>query len=126
MPCQPKEFVVSSVLLEHSDIDRIFLLGSYSKYTKNGSCKLTETLAAIHDDPKVQGFISDVIDLTVNPELAIIIVTTEAECGALVITDGNHRAIAHYLQNQTIDGVPAFVCANPCIGQWEFIPEGAK
>jgi len=123
--CPLSEFKAFRVCLERVDADRLYLLSQFAEYTKAQTCKLLDALPETASNPRVATFISR-IDLRSAVKLELVIISVNARRGPLVIIDGNHRAIAHWLTHKCIHGVPAYVCEHPNVNQWPFLPQSAR
>ena len=69
---------------------------------------------------RVADFIRDKVDLPARHDLALLIITSDPHIEPLILTDGNHRAMAHYTMQKSIQDIPAFVCVQPKILGWNF------
>jgi hypothetical protein len=114
--------------LERQDDDRLFLLGlpAFMNQTQGRSCRVQDVIQSASAIPRVASFITAGVDLRLRTGLELVLVATELHCVPLVAIDGNHRAMAQRLTYGGIEGVPAFLCIHPAIGQWEFVPQLAR
>jgi hypothetical protein len=126
--CPTNEFQCYRVQLAKQDEDRVFLLGltEFINLTQGQSCQLRDVVQAASAIPRVVSFIEAGIDLQSRPGLELVVVARELQSAPLVVIDGNHRAIAQFFSQGSVEGVSAFVCVHPAIGQWPFIPPLAR
>jgi hypothetical protein len=126
--CPTAEFCCHRVQLQHSDGDRLFLLGisAFISQTQRDSCRLRDLLPTAASIPNVASFVRDGVDLRSQPCLELVLVGAQLQLGHLVAIDGNHRMMAHYLNHASVEGVPAFVCVHKNITQWSYIPTLAR
>lgn len=124
--CPLHEFKIARCLLETGDIQRLFAVMDFAKYTEQSSCRLAALLPNADADGGVARFMADNVDLRRWLGLELIIVSMNAEHGPLLIIDGNHRAIAHHRLHRTIEGVAAFVCEHPRVNDWNRMPSAAR
>lgn len=122
------EFQLFRVTLVDADLGRLFLLGitEFGVCTAGESWRVPDLLPAAALLPRVAPFVRDKIDLPARPDRALLIVSPDPHTGPLVITDGNHRAMAYYSMHRSVQGVPAFVCVHPKIRGWNFMPPPAR
>lgn len=126
--CPTSEFQLLRVTLDDSDLTRLFLLGitEFAEYTAARSCRVPDLLPEAGQVGRVASFVRDKVDLPARADLALLIVSPDPRAGPLVLTDGNHRVMAHYLTHHNVQGVPAFVCVHPKIRGWNFMPRLAR
>lgn len=122
------EFQLFRATLEDVDLGRLFLLGldEFAVCTGGKSCRMPDLLPVAALLPRVAPFIRDRIDLPARPDRALLIVSPDPHAGPLVLTDGNHRAMAYFSMHKSMQGVPAFVCVHPRIRGWNFLPPLAR
>jgi hypothetical protein len=129
--CPTSEFKCCRVRLEHGDLDRLFVLGDFAKYTKGKSCRLQDVTQDAEKLEKVASFMHGdgrrgSVDLCSATGLELLIVCRELQDAPLIIYDGCHRAIAQYLKYRSMSGVPAYVCVHPAIDLWGYVPPQAR
>lgn len=123
--CPNEDFRILRVLLQDSDLDRLFVLGMYHEVTKDGSCLLKDTLPVALSKDRVASFKRDNIDLRTSSQLAPLMVA-RTEKGPLTLYDGNNRMLWQRLTHGSIEGIAAFVSIHPKINLWKYIPSQAK
>jgi hypothetical protein len=124
--CPANEFLCFRVLLEQSDTDRLFLLGDFAERTTDRTCRIRDVKLCAADLPRVASFVTARVDLRSQAGLELVLVCRELHKAPLIIIDGNHRAIAHYLTQGSMLSVPAYVCVHQAISQWPFVPNRAR
>ena len=114
--------------LERQDEDRLFLLGltEFINQTRGQSGRLRDLLPTASTVQRVASLITAGVDLLSRSGLELVLVAADLQGAPLVAIDGNHRAMAHFLAYNSVEGVPAFVCVHPAIGQWHFVPSLAR
>lgn len=126
--CPTNQFRCYRVQLERQDEDRLFMLGQteFINQTRGQSCRLRDVLPGASATQRVASFIAAGVDLRSRSGLELVLVAAELHGASLVAIDGNHRAMAQYLTHGSAQGVPAFVCVHPAIGEWRFVPPLAR
>ena len=124
--CPTTEFRCYRVRLEQSDENRLFGLTEFINQTRGQSCRLRDVLPGASAIQRVASFITAGINLRSRSGLELVLVTAELHGAPLVAIDGNHRAMAQFLAHGSVEGVPAFVCVHPAIGQWPYVPPLAR
>lgn len=124
--CPTSEFRCLRVLLEQSDTDRLFLLGCFVERTTGRTCRIRDVELDPANSHRVASFVNAGVDLRSRAGLELVLVCRELYDAPLVIIDGNHRAIAHYLTQGSMQSVPAYVCVHQAISQWGFVPNLAR
>jgi hypothetical protein len=116
--------------LDHDDIDRIFLWWQFSKHSRDETSKLTSVLPKTALEPRVQSFILGdpsrnlkPLDLQTAVGFELVLLTTNLPTGPLYLIDGNHRAVAHFLQGRSFMNVAAFVLSEPRLLEWANVPD---
>jgi hypothetical protein len=122
----PTEFLTHRGFLEDSDLDRLFAIPEMGKNTHGNSCLIKDVHVTATSDPRVLQFMAPAIDLRSAANLEVLLFTVDPETWPLVVGDGNHRLMAHFLSHKTIADVPAFVCSHPSVAIWGFSPMGAR
>ena len=120
-----KEFDCYKTVLDQSDLDRLFLLSDFHMMTRTASCKLADVQSGQIPETSMSRISRD-IDLTTLAGCEIEIVSPSMDDGPLVIVDGNHRVVGHFLNRGTIQDVPAFVCIHRNILVWPHVPSTAR
>lgn len=123
--CPLAEFQLLRCVLELDDIERLFVLNDFAKFTA-GSCRLKSVLSDAASNQRVAAFSNGRVDLRKAPNLELLIVSANADDGPLLIIDGNHRAIWQYLAYSSIHAVPAFICVHSRINEWGYMPIAAR
>ena len=126
--CPTHEFRCYRGQLEQQDDDRVFLLGltEFVNHTRCQSCRLQDVVPAASAIQRVASFSIAGIDLRSRAGLELVLVAAELHGAPLIAIDGNHRAIAQFLARGSVEGVSAFVCVHPAIGQWNYVPPLAR
>jgi hypothetical protein len=124
--CPMNEFQCFRVLLEQSDTDRLFLLGQFAGRTTGQTCRIRDVKLSAADLSRVASFTTAGVDLRSHVGLELVLVCRELYDAPLIIIDGNHRAIAHYLAQRRMQSVPAYVCLHRAISQWSYVPSLAR
>ena len=126
--CPTNQLLCYRVQLERPDEDRLFMLGltEFINQTRGQSCRLRDVLPGASAIQRVASFITAGINLRSRSGLELVLVAAELQCAPLVAIDGNHRAMAQFLAHGSVEGVPAFVCVHPAIGQWPYVPPLAR
>lgn len=124
--CPTNEIRCYRVVLEEGDLDRLFVMQDFAAYTSNGSCRLRDVLPSIADIKRVASFTTPSVDLRKRTGLEVILVGSDVDRASLVAIDGNHRIIAQYISQGSVDGVPAFVCVHPAMNRWPYVPPLAR
>ena len=124
--CPLNEFKAFSVKLEEGDIDRVFLLNcGFAAYTEGGTCKLKD----VRPDLLLHDLVRKIIEnacFPVSPDQALLMVSADEKCGPLIVYDANHRAMAQYLTQKSVQDVLAYVCVQGRINEWRFVPPLAR
>ena len=127
------EFNSYRIMLTKADCDRLFLLNcGFVEYTHGRTGKVRDIdrdRLSSDSSARVNSFFGPPsqsektqIDLRSSPHLAIVLVCADAACGPIVITDGNHRAIAQYLIYGGLSDIHAYMCVHPKINRWPYVP----
>jgi hypothetical protein len=127
--CPIAEFQINWVLLDDSELERIFLLGEFGKMTHNKTNRLIDVMDLLPDDTTKridERILSRNLDIRLQRNESLMIVATNIEDGPLTIIDGNHRAMNHFKKHNNIQDVPAYVCVHPNISRWPFVPRLAR
>jgi hypothetical protein len=129
--CPTSEFRCYRVCLDQEDDDLLYVLADFAKYTKSESCRLRDVMQDAELLERVASFKHGHqdranVDLRSATGLDLMIVSTQLEAAPLIIYDGCHRAIAHYLTYRSMTGVPAFVCVHLAIDRWGCVPVQAR
>jgi hypothetical protein len=130
--CPENEFQCYKVTFDDEDIDRMSLVENF-KDVSNKTCKLKEinrsaVLAQKEEDRglRVKRLMDGGdqfergVNLITDQGFEIVLVGRNLCKGSLLIIDGSHRAIAHYLNYGTLQGVSAFICVHNNIAKWGF------
>lgn len=126
--CPLAEIVCMHVTLSEYDLERMFVLPDFRKYTRNHSCRLVDVndatlLVAMERQPAGA---QNELDLTTRNRMELVLVGTDLNQRPLIAVDGNHRLLAHYIRHRSIDGVPAYVGIHPNMYNWPFVPSLAR
>ena len=134
--CPTAEIEAFQVTLEADDWAKIFLIAQFAKFTIGNTCKVHDIdWHRLGDDSKarINSFIEPPansrftpVDLHSSADLALVIVSANAESGSLVVIDGNHRAIAQWHKYGAVSGVHAFLCVHKNINNWAYVPPQAR
>jgi len=129
--CALGNFRILRGILEATDIERLYLLGQFAPYTNGRTCKLRdvrpEAVAPGQiSSERVGSFLQGKVNLALEKNLDVVIVSPEEVAGPLILIDGNHRSVAHFLSHGGIDGIPAFVCVHRSICRWPYVPENLQ
>ncbi len=126
------EFQLVRANFEPDDWQRLYLIEEFTRHTNGKTGRVIDLnfedlsptakarVQSFTDPPSGIGL--SPVDLRMHPQLAIIIVTADIHDRALVIIDGNHRAIAQYRNFGPVAGIPAIVCIHGKIEQWPYAP----
>lgn len=120
------EFETYRATLELGDAPKLFLLSDFGKHTKASTYRLMDVLLSASDNPRVAPFIRDGRDLRAIPDLAVLVISERRDGRPLIIYDGNHRIIAHWLMHGAVQDIPVFFCVHPAIIQWGHVPRLAR
>jgi hypothetical protein len=129
------EFKCFKVILEKSDIDRLYLIGNFANITKD-SLKVSdlvskeEVLCDTHENrgERVKKIMeggaqyNKGLDLLTDKDFELVLVGQNLIDGPLVLMDGSHRIIAHYLNRGDVDRVHAYVCIHSNVKKWGMHP----
>ncbi len=119
--------------LDDSDLERLILYWEFKIHTKNGTCRVADTLpsSAVHD--RIRSFIHGnpergypPADLRSTRDLEPVIVTNDVKSHILYLIDGNHRVIAQRLSGKGFQGVPVYVCVHAKMLAWPYLPPNFK
>ena len=124
--CPMNEIRCYRVMLESSDLDRLFVLQDFATHTPNRTCRLRDVVPSTASLQRVASFATAGVDLRTHAGLELLLVGIGLDGGSLVAIDGNHRMIAHYLTQGSVDGVPAFIGVHPAMNRWPFVPPLAR
>jgi hypothetical protein len=124
--CPLDECALHRVRLEAADRERVFLLPDFRKLTAGHSCRLRDVLKEAGSNPRVAAFSNPKVDLRTATNLELVVVSIATDGSPLIIIDGNHRAIAQYLEYGHLDDVPAYLCIHPHINRWGHVPIAAR
>jgi len=124
--CPISEIRCFHVRLEAQDTERIFLLNDFGERTKDGSCRLIDLDETAGTIEKVRSLMNSAIDLRICSGLEIIAVCSDVERAAIVVADGNHRAIAQYGTYGSLAYIPAYICIHPKMDDWPHVPQKAR
>jgi hypothetical protein len=126
--CPTNQLRCFRVQLERQDEDRLFLLGltEFINQTRDQTCRLRDVFSGASAIQRVASIINAGVDLRSRSGLELVLVATEPHGAPLIAIDGNHRAMAQFLAHGSMEGVLAFVCVHPAIGQWHFVPPLAR
>jgi hypothetical protein len=124
MPIKLGEVKALRATLDANDLARLFLLGigGFDVLTKDRTWRVADLLPTAWTIDRMKSFVGAKMDLRQRPDLAVVIATANAESGPLVLIDGNHRAMAHFLSHRTVEDLPAFVCEHDGFRQWPYVP----
>jgi hypothetical protein len=128
LSCPIHEIRCFHVLLDSDDTQRLFVLPDFRKHTARCSCRLVDAMpsaANVAMERLPPGAIS-LLDLRVHSGLELVLVATDLSVAPLIIVDGNHRALAHYMRFRNLDRVPAYIGVHPNMHQWRFVPRLAR
>lgn len=128
--CPSTEVECYQVILEKGDLERIFILfeSGFNNLTNNNTFRLSDLIPdEAQKKSRVLSFLDDRdFDLCSRPERTIILFGTNLETSSLTAMDGNHRLMAHFINNNNIDGVPAFIYIHRKINKFIFTPPLAR
>ncbi len=114
------------VLLDQVNGGRIFLLPDFATHAFGQTYRLQDVLLGAAALARVAQFTSKSIDLLSASKLELLIVTPDINLASLVLVDGNHRAIAHYLTHRGRHNVPAYVSVHRNIGKSSYITRAGR
>lgn len=123
--CPKNELQCYHVTLQADDLPKLYLVGNFNKETsgtfrlmdvdrdvvlnrqeENRSLKVTNLMTG--GEQFEQG-----INLLEDAGFEPVLFGKSLTAGGYVFIDGSHRAIAHFFNYGTIDGVSAFICIHP-------------
>jgi len=122
----PQEFTSFKAKLEQDDLYRLFHPQEFHVHTDGDTCKVADLRQTSASHHRVSPFIKGKVDLRLAANLEILIAAVDAQCSPLIIYDGNHRTIAHYLMHGSIHDVPAFICVSSRVWDWGMVPRSAR
>lgn len=126
--CPLAQMVCLHVTLCECDLERMFVLPDFGGHTRNHSCQLVDINDSALDvamERRPAGA-QNILDLTTRDQLELVLVGTDLNQRPLIVVDGNHRLLAHYIRHRSIDRVPAYVGIHPNIYNWSFVPSLAR
>jgi len=119
-----------NVILDSEDLDRIILWWENKKYTKNETCKVVDLLPCAKTLERVRSFAEGrnangllPINLKSAARMELCMVADSINGDFLYVIGGNHRLIAHWFQERSLDGVPAYVAVHKGLKGWAYIPD---
>lgn len=124
--CPLDQIRCNRVVLESGDLDRLFVLQDFAAQTHNKTCRLRDVMPGAVNLNRVASFTTACVDLRTHAGLELVLVSHGWDGTPLIAIDGNHRMIAHYITQCSVDGVPAFVGVHPAMNRWPYIPPLAR
>lgn len=133
MPKPADGYRAFRAVLEHSDLERIFLWFEFRKHTRDGTAKLTDALPESAGEKRIRRFIDGdstrgwwPIDLRTASGFEPVLLTNDMMRGPLCGIDGNHRLVAQFLSGKGLNQVPVYVCFHTNMLEWAYIPATAR
>ena len=124
------DFKCFEVRLEEYDINRLFIIyeKNLAPLTSGSSCRLIDIIPEkAKEVERVKSFLNDSFNLLEKTEFEPILVGWDIQESPLIIIDGNHRVISHYIKNNNITDLIVFVCINnQDLKSWMFVPPDAR
>jgi len=118
--CPVDEFKTYRVQLERQDWERMYLIGEFARFTTGITGRVVDIDTKMLEETtksRVESFYQPPanspftpIDLRLTADLALVIVSADANSSPLILIDGNHRAIAQYIKFGAVSLIPAFLC----------------
>ena len=115
-------------LLDTNDTSRVFVLPDFQVHTAQNSCRIADALPTAESvalERQAAGA-SNSLDLTTREHLELMLVGACLEDLPLIVIDGNHRALAHYMRFGNLDRVPVFIGIHRAMFAWAHVPHLAR